>query len=338
MKSPDNRPVRLAIIGAGNFARKAHVPSFLALRGTFDVVAVGSRTQASASALARQLPGPPATYDDIPALLAQEDIKAVDLILPIHLLPEYVAMALKAGKHVVSEKPLAPTVEAGKQLLRLYKKYSGQVWMVAENQRYEPAFVEAARIIQDGEIGRPLLVKWTVYAPITPDRPYYQTEWRRQQLYPGGFMLDGGVHHAAALRMVLGEIAEVSAVADHIRPDLPPPDTLAASLHFENGAIGTYFSTYVLPAPWRRTLDVVGEHGSLRVEATWLEVLRSDARQEQSYSGLESVQLELAAFGEAIRAGAPHRNTPGEALQDVALIEAMLASARTGQRLAPAQL
>ena len=80
--------------------------------------------------------------------------------------------------------------------------------------------------------------------PLKPGNKYYHTDWRRSGTFPGGFLLDGGVHHVAALRQVVGEIVSVSAEVRQVRADLPPADTLSAALEFESGVIGSYSVTY----------------------------------------------------------------------------------------------
>ncbi len=331
-------PIRIALIGAGIFAREVHVPALQSLGQTFEIVAVYSRTQAVAAALAGQLPGRVEVYTDLPALLARADIEAVDIVLPITVMPGAVELALQAGKHVVSEKPLAPDGVSGRRLLAIYAGCAGQVWLVGENWRYEDAFEQAAALIQGGEIGRPLLCHTAIYNPINPDNKYYHTPWRRAGDFPGGFLLDVGVHHVAVLRWLIGEIASVSAIIGQIRADLPPADTLSASLRFENNVVGAYLATYALTAPWPPALHITGEAGSVRVQRQELEVTVNGQTRLLPVTPHRGVAAQLADFAAAIRLGKTHRNPPQQAWQDVAVIEAMLRSAETGCQVAPERL
>ncbi len=331
-----NQPaIRLALIGAGIFARDVHLPALQALGQTFEIVAVYSRTQSNAAALASQLPGQVDPYTDLSALLAREDIEAVDIVLPLDVMPPVVEMALQTGKHVFSEKPIAPDLTTGRRLLATYAECPGQVWMVGENWRYEDAFEQAANIIHSGQIGRPLVCHWAVYHPINPDNKYYQTPWRRSGDFPGGFLLDVGVHHVAVLRWLIGEIVQVNAVTRQIRADLPPADTLAATLDFDNGAAGVYLATYAVNAPWPSALHITGETGSLRVHRQALEVTTDGAIRSIPVTPHRGVEAELTAFAATIRRGQSHRNPPPQALQDVAVIEAMLCSAESGRHINP---
>ncbi|MCZ7540414.1 MAG: Gfo/Idh/MocA family oxidoreductase [Anaerolineae bacterium] len=325
-------PIRLALIGAGIFARDTHLPALAALGDLFRITAVYSRTLANAEALAARLPAPAAASDDLDAVLARDDVEAVNIVLPIPQLPDAVRRALEAGKHVISEKPVAPDVATGRALLDHYAGHADRVWMVGENYRYEPTYLRAAEIVASGAIGRPGVAVWPIQIDMTPSNKYYHTAWRRSNTFPGGFLLDGGVHHAAALRLILGEIASVSAITSVIRGDLPPWDTLQAALAFESGVSGVYSLTYAYSAPWSTTLDIVGDAGALRVRLGALELTSGGATQQIALPAPRGVVEELRAFAAAIRDGAPHRNAPAQAVQDVAVIEAMLRSAETGAR------
>jgi predicted dehydrogenase len=324
------KPIRLAVIGAGIYARDAHTPALLRLHDRFEVVAVCARTQASADALAAHFGGDVTGCTDVAALLARDDVEAVDILLPIAVQPPVVAQSLAAGKHVISEKPVAPDVAAGKALIAGYAPQPGQVWMVAENWRYEEAFERAAALVRDGAIGQVLTVHFVYFANMRPGNKYYASTWRRAGGFQGGFLLDGGVHFVAAMRMIAGEITAVAAYAAQHMPDLPPADTMTATLHFANGALGAYLTSFAVGTPWGAPLTVVGARGSVRVDRGRVEVADATGAVETITCGFyNGVERELAAFAAAIRDGAPHRNTPQEALRDVAVIEAMLGSART---------
>ncbi len=330
------RPIRLAMAGAGVFARDSHLPALRKLSDRFEIAAVYSRTAESAAQLNALLDSPVPAYTDFEELLARQDIEAVDIALPIHVMPAAVEAALAAGKHVISEKPVAPTVAAGRRLLDAQARHPGPVWMVAENYRYEEPFQRAAEIVRGGQIGRPFLADWAIYVAMRPGNKFFHTDWRQIPAHQGGFLLDGGVHHVAGLRMVLGEVAVVNSLVALHQPDLPPVDTLSASLRFASGALASYSVTYAAGAPWYGVLQVVGERGALRINRSGTLELTVDGQTETiTVPGFTGIEGEFAAFAAAIRDGAPPSSTPLEALRDVAVVEAMLRSGATGQRTAP---
>lgn len=330
-----HNPIRLALIGAGLFARGAHVPALLELTDDFEVVAVCSRTEKSASTVVALFPHTVEVMTDMDTLLARDDIDAVNIILPIALLPDAVEQALKAGKHVISEKPVSPDVATGRKLLNVYSQTSSLVWQVAENFRYENAHIQAAEIVQRGDIGKPITCQWMHYAHLNPDNPYYQTSWRRDGSFPGGYLLDAGVHFIATLRLILGEIASVSAKVVSTRDDLPPVDTLSAALYFDNGTVGSYLASFAVGAPFDQHLHIVGDKGALRMDRNWVEVTVGDDTTRYDVAGNQGVRRELAAFAAEIRGEATSINTPQQALNDVAIMEAFFRSSETGQAVAP---
>lgn len=324
-------PVRIGFIGAGIFVRDAYVPNILDLGDTFHVTAICSRTLESAQERAAQLPYPVDTMTDPDALIARDDIDAVFVLLPIEVMPEIVAKVLAAGKALISEKPIAPTVAIGRDLIAQARP--GQLWMVAENYRYEEAFVKAGQLVADGAIGKPLLANLTMRIPINPDNKYFHTEWRRNPQFPGGWLMDSGVHWIAGIRMVLGEVAQASAFATLTRPQLPPYDTLASVLHFENGTLANYSSTHATNVEYGMSMNVIGQDGVIEMTRESLRLFSAgaEAAQDVEVKGMRSIRDELAAFAESFLTGAPNRNTPEEALRDVAVMEAILQSVESGQ-------
>jgi predicted dehydrogenase len=324
-------PVRLALVGAGIFMQDAHVPSLLRQRERFEIVAVYSRSEASAAKVAQQLPHPVRIFTDYGALLADPTIEAVDIALPIPVIGAYIAEALAAGKAVISEKPIAVDTATARRLLEIHRTHPGQPWMVGENWRYETAFVEAAAMIRSGQIGTPVTAHCALYTPVLPGSKYYGSVWRESGELPGGYLLDGGVHHVAALRMLVGEIQTVSASSKQVEPRLNPADTLAAQLRFANGAVGTYLVSYGVGVPWPPYFFVVGERGALCVQRGEVEVTVEGQTQRHTYPKYDGVENELIAFADAVRTGAPYANSPQEALCDLAVVEALLQAAEQGQ-------
>ena len=142
--------------------------------------------------------------------MARDDIHAVIIALPIPKQPEIVEKALKAGKHVLSEKPIGPDVASAKKLVATYeqdyapKKLS---WRVAENFAHEPGVLRAAELVGSGKtaLGPVLYYDVKVVNHVKSGSKYHATEWRAVPQYQGGFLMDGGVHSVAALRVVLGD-------------------------------------------------------------------------------------------------------------------------------------
>ena len=174
--------------------KTAYLPALASLGNTAPPLkAVYSRSEKSARDLVEvavvtlKLKSTPSIYHDgdpsanLDALLARKDITGVLIALPITLQPSIVLKCLAAGKHVLSEKPVAPDVKKGLETIatynRLYKN-KGLVWRVAENYEAEPGYRAAAAAIRSGKIGRVIFFKTVVNLYIDKDSKYYKTPWR----------------------------------------------------------------------------------------------------------------------------------------------------------------
>jgi len=194
------------LIPESYLVRSAYLPALERLKDKYTLVAVYSRSLSSASTLAKpaaELLGVSestlALYHDqggssadLDALLNSDSIDAVIITLPITVQPGIVLAALQAGKHVLSEKPVAADVTSGYSLITEYQeKYApkGLHWRIAENFECEPGLIKAAEAIQAGRIGKISHWRLRQAACIEPDNKYYKTAWRAVPDYQGGFVV-----------------------------------------------------------------------------------------------------------------------------------------------------
>jgi predicted dehydrogenase len=251
--------------------------------------------------------------------------------------PEVSQAALAAGCHVIAEKPIAARLADAEEMVRRAAG-ADRILMIAENYRYEPAYRRAAELVAEGVIGRAQLGRWLLFSTIAPDSPYYESPWRQQPEHPGGYISDGGVHHMAVLRMILGEAEVVSAEVAGLRPDLPPADTVTGTIRFANGALGTYANTWALAGP-DSPLQIAGTEGILLAWRNRVELWQNGAvvRTSDESSPVSGLDAMYQDFARAIRTGQPPRSTPAEALADFRLILAMLRSSETGKMVRVAE-
>ena len=190
---------------------------------------------------------------------------------------------MSAGKHVLSEKPVAENVKDAQDLIEWYhsnvdtKKVT---WSVAENFRYLNSFEYAQEQVR--QLGRVLGFRVRFYWSVKPRSKYYgekgippganfyrltrivvETEWRKSPTHQGGFLLDGGVHFTAGLRLLLGtenSVTHLSAFSTQLQKHLPPVDTVDATMKTKSGAMGTFCVSF------GSTLLEVSELSPARVE------------------------------------------------------------------------
>ncbi len=224
---------------------------------------------------------------DWKTIVQDPDIDLVDIATPNNSHAEIAIAALKAGKHVICEKPLAKTVQEAKAMYEAARE-SSAVNMVAFNYRRTPAVALAKRYIDEGAIGRIINFRATYLQDWSAD-PNSPLSWRFQKDIAGsGAIGDILTHVLDMARYLTGEITEVSAITNHIITERPlqssgadslgnskggdgapmgkvdVEDEVMSLLKFANGAIGSVEATR---NAWGRnnfiTLEIHGTEGSI---------------------------------------------------------------------------
>ncbi|KAF4976828.1 hypothetical protein FZEAL_6569 [Fusarium zealandicum] len=338
-------PIGVALIGGGLFAKQEHMPALMkcdnlalkaiysrSLKSAKETAALNTRSEATPDLYSADS-GPGKSYDD---LLARDDIAAVILALPIPSQPAHIEAALAAGKHVLAEKPLAPSVDAGKKLIDYYRDVAeskGVTFAIAENFRFKPVFEYAAA--EAAKLGKVEHFSVRVFYYMGQDTQWYGTEWRAKPEFQGGFLLDGGVHFTAATRMLLtgheSRAAEVTAFTAQVQAHLPPIDTVNAVVRLESGVSGTYqqsCGTRLSASAWefgyeRGTVCVVGD----KVTVT----PRGGDQTVKEFERTSGVSEEVAAWATALVEGkSDERQAVDKALGDLEMLELMFESGLNG--------
>ena len=261
-------------------------------------------------------------------LLEDPKIDAVDVVLPIAAQPAVVVQALKAGKYVLSEKPLSPSVAVATKTIDAAKEANALGrWGVAENYRFEPA-VERLAV---ADIGTVRAVRLSVGAPITGENPYAKTAWRQAPEHVGAYFGDAGPHYVAALRAAVGAAPRgVRALATQGSQVVPAPDAVAAVMTFPGDVLGTLHCSFHPKARKRFELVVDGDKGTAsmtRTEAVGTGIFgySVDVNGEHSFCPFSGVPRELSAFITAVRKGGPvpRALSATEALVDLKVVEAI---------------
>ncbi|KAF5679814.1 glucose-fructose oxidoreductase [Fusarium heterosporum] len=272
--------------------------------------------------------GPGKSFDD---LLARDDIEAVIIALPIPSQPVHIRAALAAGKHVLAEKPLAPTVAEGKELIEYHRGLGGKAtFSIAENFRFKPSFNYAAS--EAAKLGKLQHFGARVFFHMSSDSQWYGTAWRAKPEFQGGFLLDGGVHFTAATRQLLTEPAvDVSAFTAQVQPHLPPIDTVNAVIRVKSGVSGTYQQSCGAKMS-TSTFQFEYEKGSVEVDGDKVTVTPWDGEKTvKEFERTSGVTEEVEAWAKALAEGKPNKKQSAEeALADLEFLELMFDSGANG--------
>lgn len=165
--APHSGRIRVAVIGAGGFAQGMHLPNLVKLRDKYEIRWVVSRTGATAKSTAKQY-GAPFAGTEYEAVLGDAEVDLVLIATRHHLHAELVLAALRAGKHVLVEKPLALNEEQLKSIEAFYSEGSGDkpVLMTGFNRRYSPPIQHIKKILA-GNRG-PMMISYRMNAGYLP--------------------------------------------------------------------------------------------------------------------------------------------------------------------------
>jgi len=284
----EKKKIRLGMIGAGGFAY-SHLNGIKGL-DCAEIVAI-SDIDIEMAKEKSEIYNIPFYYHDHLELLARDDIDAVTLPLPDQVHAQIAIDAMRAGKHVLCEKPMALTKEDCSNMVKTARE-TGMQLMIGQIGRYTPAFVKAKEIVDSGEIGELMFIE-SEYAHdysklggaggwrVTPER------------HP---ILGGGCHAIDLIRMIAGNPEEVFAYANNkVLVDWPINDTTVAIMKFPNGAIGKVFNSHGCKRRYTMRTVVQGTKGTLIFDNSNrdISIYMDEFRGEDGYFGSAQRNVEM---------------------------------------------
>jgi predicted dehydrogenase len=236
-----------------------------------------------------------------------------------------VLAALGAGKAVLSEKPVGPSVAEARRLIAKAKRFDVP-WLVGENFAFMEHAERLRTLVTTGKLGDVRLIEAVQMTAMNEKNPYFHTSWRTSPKFVGGFVVDGGVHVANVLRRCFGMPRVGAPVTAAFDPRLPPLDTVVATLRFESGALGTWTSCFAVPYQGP-LLRVYGSRATAELHWGHLVLRAPNGRETRFEPKNTSIYNELSHFADVVQKGVKLRVTPEEALQDLELLETLVRSA-----------
>jgi predicted dehydrogenase len=337
-------------IGAGAIAH-FHARAVAESRGG-RLVGVVSRRRSTAETFAREH-GIGFASDDVQALLRQPGLDAVCITTPSALHLEPALAAIRAGKHLMIEKPIDSTVEGTDHILDEARKAGVRVGSIFQ-ARFGDAARELKSAIDGDRFGR--LVLASCYVKWHRAGEYY-TGWKgRISEDGGGAVINQAIHGVDLLQWFAGMPVEVFAwTTRRVHRRIESEDTSVAALKFASGAFGTLEATTAAWPGFSRRIEICGESGSAVMEdddiTRWefREARPEDARiratRESSSMGsgaaapmaikFEGHLRQIQDFIDGIREQRPFFIEGQEARKAVALVRAIYDSASTGRPMRP---
>lgn len=290
-------PYGVAVFGCGGVSG-AHFSAYAAHPQARLVAAVDVRPELARAAAEKW--GAERWYASVEEALADPDIAVADLCLPHHLHAPVAIAAARAGKHVFVEKPIANTLAEADAMIAACREH-GVLLMVDQTKRYQNRHRALKCLLDAGHVGAPIMVRAAYLQDIT--HAWHQMEPQRRATYwkHDGVIAGIGIHVLDLLRWLVGEVAEVQAVAatsDLIAPDRATEDTGLILLRFTNGCVGEATVSYVLKDPrlgsnWDvMPIEIYGRDGAVQMD--WRDTITVTSHHLGAEAGAGTFQVQTA--------------------------------------------
>lgn len=256
----------IGIIGAGHFGA-VHARAIAEIDG-LELVAACREDADAAAGFTRQFGGAP--YSDWRALLDDPHVDAVVIATPHHLHEAIAIGAARAGKHILLEKPMAPTVAAC-AAINAAVATAGVRLMVGHVMHFALPCLKAKAVLDAGTIGRPLLgSSWMIKLWMESNR----RPWHLQRASGGGMLMTAGIHALDRLVWLMGQpVTSVGALVGTLFHEQQADDSALIGLRFAGGGIGQVQSVGYRDGAVGFAMDLVCERGTLRIDfdsGTWV--------------------------------------------------------------------
>lgn len=251
--------IGIGIIGAGHFGG-VHAKALAEVEGLSLVASCGGDRQAAA-AFAEKHGG--RSHGDWHELLADPQVNAVVIATPHHLHEVIAIGAAKAGKHILLEKPMAPTRAACDAIIAAVATAGVQL-MVGHVMHFARPCLKAKEIIESGVIGEPLLgSSWMIKLWMESNR----RGWHMNSASGGGMLMTAGIHALDRLVWLMGQnVVSTNALVGTLFHDQEADDSALIGLRFAGGGIGQVQSVGFRNGAMNFAMDMVCENGALRVD------------------------------------------------------------------------
>ncbi|NTF33829.1 Gfo/Idh/MocA family protein [Rhizobium skierniewicense] len=332
MSATEERPVGAAIVGLGWWGKK--MASLVNADGAEMRFVHGVDPNMDVQGFAADLGM--RFSSDLSAALADPDVEAVILATPHALHQGQIAQAVAAGKHVFCEKPLAMTRREAEASVALCQN-AGLVLGMGHERRFEPPIADILEAATSGRLGRLLQIE----ANFSHDKflTLDPSNWRLDaEQAPAGGMTATGIHLTDLSVKLMGPPSDVRVICENLASQIPQGDTMSAHVRFKGG--GSAYVSATLATPFISRFAIFGTLGWIEVRDKahvespdgWIvtEGWKGQQITIREVAPAEPVRDNLRAFARAVRGLDAYPISGEDMINNIALLEAIIRSARTG--------
>ena len=329
--------IQWGVLGNATIARKCVIGAIQKSRNG-SLRALASRSPETAREVVRQH-GIPKLYGNYQALLDDPVVTAVYIPLPNHLHRPWAQKALTAGKHVLCEKPIACNTQEAEAMAAAARK-ADRLLMEAFMYRFHPRSRRIKAMVDQGEIGRPRLIRAAFSYHMAADILQSGDNARLQPDMGGGALLDVGCYGISVARWLMNaEPTSVQAQASYHPSGVDWH--LIGSLYFGPRRMAVVEASFI--AALQQTYSVVGDRGAIDLphdafipwEKDALFVLRGrddETGTRQTIAGVDEYRLMVEHFADAVLGRSTLAYPPEESIANMRVLDALSRAARSGRR------
>jgi UDP-N-acetyl-2-amino-2-deoxyglucuronate dehydrogenase len=335
---------RIGIVGCGRISQ-FHIDAIEKVDG-LTLAAVCDVDEGRARAAGEKAGVP--SFASVEAMLKGAELDIVAVCTPSGLHPEHGIAAAKAGKHVVSEKPMALSLEGADSLIAACEKAGTRLFVVKQN-RLNPPIQLLKRAVERGRFGRIFMANVTVRWQ-RPQEYYEAEKWRGTWKLDGGAIMNQASHYVDLLQWLVGPVDSVMAKTATQARHIEAEDSGAAVLKFASGAIGMIeVNVLTYPRNYEGSITIIGESGTVKIGGTsvnkvehWAFAEYDDDDKYVETGAINTSPPTVYGFGHegyyrnvvAVLRGKATADTDGrEGRKSLALILGIYESARTGKNV-----
>ncbi|MDO5422649.1 MAG: Gfo/Idh/MocA family oxidoreductase [Eubacteriales bacterium] len=251
---------KLAVIGL-NFGRN-HAAYIAAgnVRGTLEAVAdLNPDFQAMAGQWGTRF------YTDYREMLGEVKPDGVLIAVPPKFHKDIAIDCMRAGAHVLVEKPITLTSEEADELIAEGKQ-TGKTILVGQHHRFDPSVQMAKKRLDSGELGQ--LIGFHIYGTLPKPPWYYGQDYKKRRSLGGGTVANNGIHDVDRIRYLFGDIESVFAMKGNAYRHFEVEDTAAVAIKCRNGVVGTYYISDCSHPISEYTDCYFAEKGSIRLKCS----------------------------------------------------------------------
>ena len=255
------RKIKNAIIGCGRIS-KNHFASIEKHGDNMELAAVCDNNPEVLAAHAEQYKVP--AFKSLTELLAQSDCDLVTICTPSGLHPQMVIEAARAGKHVMTEKPMATRWQDGMDMIHACDEAKRRLFVIKQNRR-NATLQLLKRAVDEKRFGKIYMVHLNVFWT-RPQAYYDSARWRGTWEMDGGAFMNQASHYVDLLEWLIGPIADIQAMTGTLARNIEVEDTGVLNVRWRNGALGSMAVTMLTyPKNLEGFITIIGEKGTVRI-------------------------------------------------------------------------